>query len=256
MKAILLAAGLGTRLRPLTDTVPKCLVPIKGRPLLDIWLEQLSSAGLGPFLVNTHHLADEVRRHVCRSPHGSEVTLIHEPELLGTGGTLLVNREFIGREPVLLVHADNLCVCDIRSFVRAHKARPAGTVMTVMTFVTNTPSSCGIVRLDERGVVVELHEKVADPPGNLANGAVYIVEPEVVDFMATLGTHRIDFITEVVPRFLGRVFAWRNHGTHIDIGTPASLHAARSEVSFSQRRSSDPSNPQSAARSKEPCARP
>jgi len=60
MRALLLAAGLGTRLRPLTDTVPKCLVPIKGQPLLGIWLDRLSKAGIGPFLINTHYLAEQV----------------------------------------------------------------------------------------------------------------------------------------------------------------------------------------------------
>ena len=60
MRALLLAAGLGTRLRPLTDTMPKCLVPIKGRPLLSIWLERLTQAGIGPFLINTHYLANQV----------------------------------------------------------------------------------------------------------------------------------------------------------------------------------------------------
>ena len=60
MRAILLAAGYGTRLRPLTNKIPKCLVSIKGKPLLQIWLEQLTAAGIGPFLINTHYLADQV----------------------------------------------------------------------------------------------------------------------------------------------------------------------------------------------------
>lgn len=227
MKAVLLAAGRGTRLRPLTDTLPKCLVPIRGRPLLEIWLENLARAGIGPFLVNTHHLAGDVGRFVAHSSYRSQITLVHEPALLGTGGTLLANRDFFGRAPVLLAHADNLCLCDFRSFVRAHGRRPPETMITMMTFVTDTPESCGIVELDERGVVVGFHEKVSNAPGNLANGAVYIVEPGVVDFMTTLNTRSIDFSTQVVPNFIGRIYAWHNLGIHRDIGTLSSWQAAQ-----------------------------
>lgn len=227
MKAVLLAAGLGTRLRPLTDKVPKCLVPIRCRPLLEIWLERLVHAGIGPFLINTHYLAAQIRQHVDCSPYRSEITLVHEPKLLGTGGTLVANRPFYGREAVLLAHADNLCVCDFRSFAAAHQRRPAGTLMTMMTFVTDTPESCGIVELDRREVVVGFHEKVPRPPGCLANGAVYIIEPEIVDFMETLDGDTIDFSTEVVPRFVERIFAWRNPGIHRDIGTLSSWQAAQ-----------------------------
>lgn len=228
MKALLLAAGLGTRLRPLTDTVPKCLVPIDGRPLLEIWLESLVRAGIGPFRVNTHYLANEVARYVEQSPYRSQVTLVHEPVLLGTGGTLLANHDLADDGPVLLVHADNFCLCDFRSFVAAHDRRPREAVMTMMTFLTNTPESCGIVELNDLGVVTRMHEKVADPPGNLANGAVYVVEPGVIEFMAGLGKTTIDFSTEVLPHFFGRIFAWQNHETHRDIGTFESWQAAQS----------------------------
>lgn len=227
MKAVLLGAGLGTRLRPLTDTVPKCLVAIRGRALLDIWLDSLTAAGIGPFLVNTHHLADTVARHCAASPHADRIAMVHEPELLGTGGTVIANRDFFGRDPVFVAHADNYCVCDLAAFAAAHAARPAGAVMTMMTFRTDTPQSCGIVEVDERGVVTGFFEKVATPPGNLANGAVYIFEPEVVDFMLSLGSPVVDLSTEVIPHFVGRIHTWENRGVHRDIGTAASLQAAQ-----------------------------
>ncbi len=227
MKAILLGAGLGTRLRPLTDTVPKCLVPIRGRALLDIWLASLTDAGIGPFLVNTHHLADVVAAHCRQSAYADRITVVHEPRLLGTGGTVIANRSFFGREPVFVAHADNYCVCDLGAFVRAHAARPADAVMTMMTFRTDTPESCGIVELDGRGVVTGFFEKVANPPGNLASGAVYVFEPEIVDFMVSLGSPVVDLSTEVIPHFVGRIYTWENRGVHRDIGTAASLQAAQ-----------------------------
>jgi mannose-1-phosphate guanylyltransferase len=227
MKALLLGAGLGTRLRPLTDTVPKCLVPIRGRALLDIWLQSLTDAGIGPFLVNTHHLSATVARHCAASPYADRITIVHEPVLLGTGGTVIANRGFFGREPIFVAHADNYCRCDLRAFAAAHDSRPPGAVMTMMTFRTDTPQTCGIVQLDRRGLVTGFFEKVADPPGNLANGAVYVFEPDVVDFMAALGSPIVDLSTEVIPHFVGRINTWENRGVHRDIGTAESLQAAQ-----------------------------
>lgn len=229
MKAVLVAAGFGTRLRPLTDRIPKCLVPIRDQPLLDIWLQQLDRDGIGPVLVNTHYLPDAVEKFVESSAHAASVTLVHEPELLGTAGTLRANRSFFGRDAVLFAHADNLCRCDLAAFVRAHRQRPAGVLITMMTFVTDAPETCGIVDLDANGLVIGFHEKVRNPPGNLANGAVYIVEPEVVDFIEQLPDGPQDFSTQVLPHFVGRMHAWQNTGVHRDIGTPDSLAAARRE---------------------------
>ena len=91
MRALLLAAGLGTRLRPITDTIPKCLVPINGAPLLQIWLERLTEAGIGPFLINTHYLEEQVKTFLEESAFLERAKLIHENYLLGTAGTLIEN---------------------------------------------------------------------------------------------------------------------------------------------------------------------
>lgn len=98
MKAILLAAGFGTRLRPLTNAIPKCLVPIKGKPLLQIWIERLTGSGIGPFLINTHYLAEQVNALIGSSPFKDKVTLVHENKLLGTAGTLIDNLDFFPGE--------------------------------------------------------------------------------------------------------------------------------------------------------------
>ena len=95
MKALLLAAGYGNRLRPLTNQVPKCLVPIKGKPLLGIWLESLTKAGIGPFLINTHYLAEQVYTFITSTHYKDIVNLVHESELQGTAGTLIANLDFL-----------------------------------------------------------------------------------------------------------------------------------------------------------------
>jgi mannose-1-phosphate guanylyltransferase len=226
MRAILLAAGFGTRLRPLTNTMPKCLVPIHGQPLLGIWLERLTQAGIGPFLVNTHYLADQVEQFVAASPYRDQVTLVHEPTLLGTAGTLMANLDFFQGEDGLLIHADNYCLADFRKFVAAHRQRPPQCLITLMAFRTPTPSSCGILELDDQGVVVGFHEKVAHPPGNLASGAIYLLSPEFLALAASELRIVTDFSTEVIPKLMGRMFTYEITTPFIDVGTLASYKLA------------------------------
>ena len=107
-RALLLAAGLGTRLRPITLHTPKCLVPIQGEPLLGLWLRHLDFIGCDSVLINTHHLAEEVEVFL-KSWQSSTMSVetVYEPVLLGTAGTLLANQGFFGNATGLLIHADN-----------------------------------------------------------------------------------------------------------------------------------------------------
>ena len=220
MRAILLAAGLGTRLRPLTATTPKCLVPIHGQALMAIWLQRLAQAGIGPFLVNTHYLSEQVDAFVEASPYRKDISLVHERDLLGTAGTLVANLKFFGGSDGLLIHADNYCLADFSAFLQSHRNRPPECVLTMMTFRTDAPSSCGIVELDTRGVVVGFHEKVANPPGNLANGAVYILSAELLQQLGSDLHGVTDFSTEVLNRFIGKIYSYETAATFLDIGTP------------------------------------
>ena len=108
-------------------------------------------------------------------------------------------------------------------------AGPRHCAMSMLAFRTDDPRSCGILGLDAAGVVQSFHEKVANPPGNLANAAVYICEPEVDAFIAGLGKPVVDFSTEVIPAFMGRILAVETAGYHRDIGSIASLAAAERE---------------------------
>lgn len=214
-----MAAGYGTRLRPLTNTIPKCLVPIKGKPLLEIWLERLTEAGIGSLLINTHYLADKVNAFIAESPYRDRVTLVREPVLLGTAGTLMANLDFFQGEDGLLIHADNYCLADFRSFVAAHKQRPPECLLTLMTFRTDTPSTCGIVELDSQNIVVGFHEKVADPPGNLASGAICILSKELLQWMEDKKGQFHDFSSEILPLFLKKIYSYETENVFIDIGS-------------------------------------
>jgi mannose-1-phosphate guanylyltransferase len=99
----------------------------------------------------------------------------------------------------------------------------------MLAFRTDMPQTCGILELDGRGVVHAFHEKVPNPPGNLANAAVYVCDPEITDFIVGLGKPFVDFSTEVIPRFLGRILSVETQGYHRDIGSPEALRLAELE---------------------------
>jgi mannose-1-phosphate guanylyltransferase len=229
LRALLLAAGLGTRLRPITDHIPKCLVPIQGKPLLGYWLDRLLSNGIDRVLINTHYLPAVVRDYALTTPWSDFIDLVYEERLLGTAGTVLRNRAFFSDGAFLVAHADNLTRFDVRAFLKAHCDRPPGVEITMMTFDTDTPQTCGVVELDERGIVTAFHEKSATPPGRRANAAVYIFEPSVIDFLASLNKEIIDISLEVIPNYLGRIHCFHNADYHRDIGTPESLQLANLE---------------------------
>jgi mannose-1-phosphate guanylyltransferase len=229
MKALLLAAGIGSRLRPLTNTMPKCLVPIHGKALLDFWLEMMfATKQIDEVLINLHYLKDMVVDHVSQHwPNEKRITLFPELELQGTAGTLkALHKDLVGKQ-LMVVHADNLSDFNIDAFIQAHQNRPLNCLMTMMLFKTDSPSSCGIVELSEDGRVLNMHEKVANPPSTLANGAVYIFEPQILDWIIEKGA--TDISAEVIPAFHGKIYGWLNDVYHRDIGTPQSYALAQQE---------------------------
>lgn len=231
MKALLLAAGFGTRLKPLTDSWPKCLMPVGSRPLLEYWLETLKSVDISQVYVNTHFYANEVLNFLERPKYKGWVYSLYEKNLLGTAATVSANYNVLhSNEPTLIIHADNWVSCDFKDFLNFHlTGRPRNTVMTMMTFEASHPQECGVVELDKFGTVIGFHEKVANPPGNIANGAVYIVEPEVLSWLATK-SNLTDLSTEVLPRYIGKIATWHNYGIHRDIGSIQSLLEAQNDL--------------------------
>jgi len=228
LRALLLAAGLGTRLRPLTLHTPKCLVPINGDLLLGRWLRKLEQAGCEAALVNTHYLAEQVEAYL-QSWHSSTMAVhtVYEPKLLGTAGTLLANQSFFSGCTGLLIHADNAMAEGLRPFLGAHHSRQAGCLLTMLTFSTDTPSSCGIVELDDQHIVQGFHEKVMEPPGNRANGALYAFEPTLIDHLNRMAPPPSDFSTEVIPKLMGRIQTSHTDQAYLDIGTPETLAKAQ-----------------------------
>ena len=201
MKAFLLAAGVGSRLRPITDTIPKCMVPIGGQPLLDIWLDAFDRAGVDEVLVNLHHLPDVVRHHLEARAGTPAVRTFFEPELLGSAGTLAANRAWVdGEEMFLACYADNLTDFDLRSLVQAH--REHGGIATLTVFHSERPSAGGVVELDAAGTVVGFEEKPSQPVSDLVNAGMYAFHPGVLDEIG--GPPPRDIGYDLLPRLVGR----------------------------------------------------
>lgn len=229
MKAIILAAGLGTRLRPLTATIPKCLVPIHGVPLLELWLRECERAGVEAVLVNTHHLAECVSEFAA-ARRGVPIELAYEPTLLGSAGTIAANWSFVdGDESFLVVYADNLTTFPLAELTAFH-ARHA-QIASVALFRSPNPSACGVVEMREDGLITGFWEKPANPPGNLANAGLYVFRREVRPYLpAELPA---DVGRSLMPALVGRAMGLPIRGYFIDIGTLENYYSAQADYAAS-----------------------
>jgi mannose-1-phosphate guanylyltransferase len=228
VKAFLLAAGIGSRLRPITDRTPKCMLSIGGRPLLDRWLDAFDQAGIDEVLVNLHHLPEVVHNHLAERTGPPVVRTSFEPELLGSAGTLIANRHWIaGDDAFLACNADNLTDFDLRELVEAHRER--GAVATLGVFRSDNPSAGGVVELDSGGTVVGFTEKPAHPVCDLVNAGIYAFAPSVLDEIK--GEPPADIGYDLLPRLVGRARAVPIEGYFLDIGTPGAYRRAREDWS-------------------------
>lgn len=232
MKVLILAAGFGTRLRPITNDIPKCLVQIKGKPLLEIWLEKLSKVKCGPFLINTHYLAEKVELFIKNSRYSENVSLVYEPNLEGTAGTLLKNIDFFDDGDGILIHADNYCADNLRGLIEAHKKRPKECLITMLVFRTKTPSTCGIVEIDNDGVMINFHEKKENPPGDLANGAIYILSSSLIKTLQKDFANSKEFTIDIVSKLKGRIYTYKTKDFFIDIGSPENYNEANHYTNY------------------------
>jgi len=235
MKAYLLAAGLGTRLRPLTESTPKCLLPVGGEPLLGRWLRACARYGVEEVLINTHHLAVKVREYVREAArsHGVGVRLLHEETLLGSAGTIRAARDFAaGEESFFIIYADNASDVDLGRMARWHAGHEA--VMTVGLFRAPRPELCGIAVVDTAGQILEFVEKPAKPQSPWAAAGLFVARAGFFYWLDQAWEERpkgrqvLDFGYDVLPRLAaaGEARGYTIEEYLVDIGTPESYRAA------------------------------
>jgi mannose-1-phosphate guanylyltransferase len=183
VKAAVLAAGLGTRLRPLTDICPKPLWPVLNRPLLGLVLAQLEAAGAFQVAVNTHHLADQVHDFLRSEPWSFLLSVSHEPEILGTGGGLRQLGEILREGPFLAINADILTDLDLAEVYRAHRPEAVSTLV-----LHDCPAYNNVWVAGDAVVSIS-----APPPGGgnyekpLAYTGVQVVAPGMMNYLPPAG---------------------------------------------------------------------
>ncbi len=212
VKGLILAAGEGTRLRPLTLDQPKPMLPIGGRPILEYLVRLLRYHGVTEIAINLHYKPESIVRYFGDgSRFGVSITYSHETQLLGSAGAAKQLSWFL-TETFVVLYGDVLTDLDVRALVDRHRAR-AGKV-TLVLYEVEDPTRCGIVALAEDGRVVRFVEKPAADAvfGNLANAGIYVVEPEILDHIPASRT--FDFGSDLFPRLLER--GERLYGYHAD----------------------------------------
>lgn len=222
MKAMVLAAGAGTRLRPLTDAIPKPMLPIGGEPLLVHLLRWLKRYGVGDVALNLHHLPEVIQEALGDGSRlGLNLIYSFEPELLGTAGAVKKLEAFFD-QPFVVVYGDLLLDGDLAALIDYHRSRRA--LVTLGLKHTDDPQSQGMIACDSAGRVLRFVEKPArwDEVQRTANAGVYIVEPSVLQYIPA--DRPSDWGHDMFPLLIAQgvpLYAQLLEGTVIDIGTPA-----------------------------------
>ena len=228
MKALLLAAGFGTRILPITEKIPKCLVKINEISMLEFWLRKLAIQQISYIIVNTHHFADLVTREIRNSSIKKEIEIFHEDDLLGTAGTLLANLSPELESEILVVHCDNYSDININDFLVAHSQRNPECVITMAIFRTNNVQMSGMVETDMNGIVQKFVEKPEHSELTMANAAIYLFDKRAVNEIRVKYLNAHDIAKDILPHFVGRIQAYGIAEFHMDMGTIDNLTLIRS----------------------------
>jgi mannose-1-phosphate guanylyltransferase len=238
MKAFLMAAGKGTRLKPYTERHPKCLIPINGRPLLELWIDLLEYHGVNEVLINTHHHADQVETFLKSHQPKTKVGLnwVYESRLLGSAGTIWHNRNFVGGQKAFIIaYADNLTNLNLTKMIDFHShISSMGGALTMGLMRAPDPKACGIATMDAKGKIVHFIEKPEHPASDLANSGVYIAGQRIFDIprpSISAPNGVFDLGHDLLPNLVGRMYGFPIKDYLRDIGTPEAYQMALQEWS-------------------------
>ena len=223
MDAFLLAAGLGTRLKPFTDRYPKCLSPINGIPLLCIWIKKLESLEfIDKIFVNLHYKRSEVYAMMKEfSFDKKKVNLVDEQDLIGTGGSIKNMLSLSLATEYLIIHADNYSEVDLIEFVQVYKKESRNNKKissAILGFKSREYNNCGFMVADEMGVLSDFKEKPKREVNGLANGALFVCTEHILNELV-VETNAFDFSAECLPKMVGRSIVYETNELHIDIGS-------------------------------------
>ncbi len=195
MKAMVLAAGLGTRLRPLTYEITKPMVPVLDRPVMEHILDLIDRYEFDGVIANLHYFPDTIREYF-----GERISYHHEPELLGTAGGVRACAEFFGDEPFLVISGDALTDIDLGALVARH--RTSGGVATLAVKQVADTREYGVVLHDRAGRITGFQEKPSpdEALSDLGNCGIYVFEPAIFDYFPERPF--VDWAKDVFPTLL------------------------------------------------------
>jgi mannose-1-phosphate guanylyltransferase len=204
MKAMVLAAGLGTRLRPLTFELPKPMVPVLDRPVMAHIVDLLERHGCDEVIANLHYFPDTIRDYF-----GDRILYREEPELLGTAGGVRNCADFLDGGPFLVISGDALTDIDLGKFVARHKA--AGGIGTLAVKRVQDTREFGVVLHDADGRITGFQEKPdpAEALSDLGNCGIYLFEPEIFDYFPN--EPFVDWANDVFPALLANDVPFHVH---------------------------------------------
>jgi len=215
MRAFILAAGEGRRLRPLTARAPKPMIEIRGRPILEHNVRLLVRHGARDVTINTHYLPDVVTKHFGDGERfGARIAYSHEPELLGTSGALNAVRERFD-ETFVVLYGDNLTTCDLSRMIEAH--RGSGALGSIAVYHRDDVTQSGVVVLDNADRVLSFVEKPGAEQrlGNWVNAGILVLEPAIFRHIPPRGFS--DFGRDVFPAALAAGDALRGYRMSEDL---------------------------------------
>ena len=223
MDAFLLAAGLGTRLKPFTDLYPKCLAPINGIPLLCIWIKKLESLEfIDRIFINVHYKRSEVYAMMEEFRFDkTRVNLVDEQDLIGTGGSIKNMLSLSLANEYLIIHADNYSEVDLNDFVQMYKINSQNNKKissAILGFKSIDYNNCGFMVADKMGVLSDFKEKPKRKVNGLANGALFVCADHILHELV-VETNAFDFSAECLPKMVGRSVIYETNEHHIDIGS-------------------------------------
>jgi len=233
MKAMVLAAGLGTRLRPLTETLPKPLLPVAGRPILEWNLLLLKRHGITEVIINLHHLGDQIVRALGDGARfGLRLAYSHEPTLQGTSGGIKQAAPFLKDGPFLVLNGDTLSECDLTALIAAHRASAALATLAVRD--DPEASTWGPVTLDAHGRILQINGNppLAEPRAALPAcmfAGIHVMERAVLNAIPSGPGSIIDVYGSLLRQ--GRPLqGYRMSGYWSDIGNPERYAQAQRDV--------------------------
>jgi mannose-1-phosphate guanylyltransferase len=223
VKAILLAAGFGKRLGKITEQIPKPLVEVNEKPVIEHLIQKLINLNIKHIYINTHHKHSLINDFISKSNFPIPITLIHESKLLGTASTLksLINE--VSSENFIVMHADNYFEDNLVNLKEKHLESGSNILVTMGTFKVLNPSKFGTMELSNNGTVVKFFEKDKKSTSRIANSAIYIMKPEVKKIIERLTDKENDISLHLIPKLIGKIRGEPLDGYFFDIGTPEDL---------------------------------